>query len=156
MQQESQAKSSHYKDGRKIYPASFFQDHCMKGGAHYLQGKSCETTHLLIHYKTKTAPTRLYLILMFRLASYTVIKKNPNTEKNIHSLSFPKKPKKLTTATHTKKNHQNLEIPAIIQKKKSYSCGNPKQRSHSTEYGEHGELKEFVSRSIWMNEEENE
>lgn len=27
----------------------------MEGGAHYLQGESCETTHLLIHYKTKTA-----------------------------------------------------------------------------------------------------
>lgn len=55
---------------QKIYTASFFQDHCMKGGVRYLQGESCETTHLLIHYKTKTAPTRLYLILMFRLASY--------------------------------------------------------------------------------------
>lgn len=43
----------------------------MKGGAHYLQGESCETIHLQMHYKTKTAQPQLYLIITFRLTSYT-------------------------------------------------------------------------------------
>lgn len=113
----------------------------MKGGVHYLQGESYETTHLLIHYKTKTAPTRLYLILMFRLASYTAIKKNPNKpRKKLPFFLLPQKNKESNIKKNT--HHQNIEIPAIIQgEKKLYSCGNPKQRNNYTEYGSMLNLK---------------
>lgn len=110
--------------------ASFFQDPCTKGGAHYLQGESCETTHLLIHYKTKTAPTRLYLILMFRLASYIVIKKTSNKHRKKHP--FFLLPPKAKESNNNKKNTTPPPKPRNPchnpEKKKSYSCGNPNRQ----------------------------
>lgn len=87
---------------------------------------------------------------MFMMASYTAIKKNP---KQTSLLSPPPKTKESNNNNKTpppkpRNPHHNPE-------KKSYSCGNPKQTNNSKEYGEHGELKELVAGSIWMNEGEN-
>lgn len=66
----------------------------MEGGAHYLQGESCETTHLLIHYKTKTAQGSILSSCLAWQVTLAFKKKIKNQTQKKASFSSPQNQRK--------------------------------------------------------------